>query len=199
MADGELQVAIVPDEQALENIEEKQLEISGEPDSVGEAKELNESQDKKLGIMSRKLGRIGSRLGQVAVIVTLLSALAKIMGEVFNIGFEDVRDAIVQAINLMVDAVKSFFPGGNRTSAPTSEEISGSVVPGLLTGGPGVALGNLLASRITGINEDRNSDSSSDSNGNINLFTSRDMISGDSTQQEMSSQNTQDFILTGGS
>lgn len=199
MADGELNVAIVPDEDALEEIEEKQLEISGEPGAVGEAKELNESQDQKLGIVNRKLGRITTRLGQLGLIAVAIAALSKIVGEIFDIGFEDVRNAIVQAINLLIDTVKSFFPGGNRSSAPTAGEITGSYLPGLLTGGSSVALGSLLASRMGSISDDRSGGNNSDSNGDTNVVTSREMLLGDSTFREMSSERSQSFIIEGGS
>lgn len=205
MADGELNVKLVPDEQALEQMEEKQLEISGEPDSVGEAKRLNEEQNNKLQVMTRRLGRIGSRLGQIAVVATLLAALVKIVGEVFNIGFEDVRNAIVTILNDIKNVITglfsgigNFFGGGasNFTGAGGDGGFgAGQLLAGGLAGPAGLGLFNLLSNDSDG----GGASSSNQGQANVNLLTSRDALLGDSTQREMNSQNTEDFVINGGS
>jgi hypothetical protein len=52
---------------------------------------------------------------------------------------------------------------------------------------------------LGGDNDNNGSSSSSQGQANVNVLTSRDAILGDSTQREMNSQNTEDFVINGGS
>lgn len=197
MVDGVLDIELVPDQDALEDIEEKQLEISGEPDAVGEARELNEEQNEQMTMMNRKMGRMTTRLGQLGIIAAAIGGIAKILGEVFDITFADVRDALVNAINLLIDSIGQMIPGvGGQSTSPSDLRpgLSGAVT-GL--GAVNPALPGIISNALS-IQGERTQSNNSQGNGNF-LFTSRDNLLGDSTQKELQTQETQDFILNGGS
>jgi hypothetical protein len=191
--DSELGVKLVPDESALESIEEKELEVSGEAGAVDDAKELNEEQSSKLTLVNRKLGRVAGRLGKIAAILAVLGVIAKILGSVFDIGFEDVRNAIVDALDKLLDPIKTAF-GGSKEKFEEQSQIEQAMTPGPLGFISAVAPGLLdLESNQSG------SSGSSNGSASVNLFTSRDSLTGDSTQQEQSTQNFDYFKFQGGS
>lgn len=199
MSDGELSVEIVPDESAIESMEKKQLEIAGEPDSVDEARQLNESQDERLMIANRKLGRMTTALGKLGIIAATLAVIAKVVGEVFDIGFEDVRSAIVQAIDDMIEAIKSFLPGGKTTQPPSG----GEVLSGLGTGFPALLQGNpapfITATTVQRANNLNSQNTGQSTGNNVNIFTSRDSLTGDSTQQQQQNSDLEFWTQVGGS
>lgn len=202
MADGELEVKLVPDEEALDAVEEKQLEVSGEPDSVQEAKEQNEAQTGQLTVIGRSLGRILSVLKQLSIIAAVLAVISKILGKALGIGFEDVRDGIVRVLNSLKDALLDALPftsgpgtsGGSSTGNQFVSDALGSSLTGVAGPGSGF-LGQLLANAGSQVG----SQAQQMTDANINLLTSRDALLGDSTQRDMQSDNVHFQILEGGS
>lgn len=198
MADGELDVELVPDESALEDIEEKQVEIAGEGAAVDEARGLNESRNEKLNVANRKLGRIASSTSILAAIAAALASIAKTVGEVFGISFEDVRNAIVEVLNKLQEKFSNFITGiGSNVLARNSpfserqvDKARGAILGSVM--GPTGALAGALS--VGGENENSNSQ-----NTNVNFVLSRRSLLGDSTQQEMESENVENFVLNGGS
>jgi len=204
MADGELSIELIPDEEALEEIEEKQLEISGEPGSVEEAAELNQEQNEKLTVMSRGIGRIASRVSVLAVIAAGIASIATLISNIFNISLADVREAIVTMVDTMVDSIKQI--AGGIVSGP-SRAIAGatgldqSEIGGVLGAGIGSAMFGplgLFAGAMGGMEQSGSQQSSNQNNG-VTLMTSREMLTGDATQKEMQSENIQDIVINGGS
>jgi len=103
--DFELTAEIVPDESALEELEDQEIGLSGDGGNAKEIKDLNEEQAGRLAIVGRTLGRLAPIAGKIAIIAGLLAVIAKVVGSVFDIGFGDVRSAIVNAINTVVNAI----------------------------------------------------------------------------------------------
>jgi len=197
--DIEVGLKLVPDESAIQDLENQELGVAGGED--GELTDLNESQDGRLQVANRKLGRVVKRVGKVGVIAAILAGIAKTLGSVFDIGFEDVRNAVVQAIDALIDAVKSFIPGvGSMTKAPTGSEAISAVnaTPGSFLN-PGRLLSNLLIQRGQNLMDGGGSNNAGNQNNNFSIFTSRDALVGDSTQQEMQKNQLDYFNFEGGS
>lgn len=210
-AETELGVKLVPDESALDNIEDREIGVSGSGD--GEGRELDEERNEKLQVMTRGIGRIASRLGTIAVIAAILAGIAKAVGELTDIGFEDVRDGIVTALNQLKDQLLQTLgiTGGGTSSEESGRRNRRMIGQNLaLSGAPFGGLPLLsslnfeeikqqIRERTEGNNGSNSGDGRGGSDTEVRLFTSRDSLTGDSTQQEMETQNFEFFNVEGGS
>lgn len=193
MSDFELEAEIVPDKSAIESIQDGEVELSTDG-AVGEQTDIQEQQSEQLSVIGRSLGRVLSVLKQVSVIAGILAVISKILGSAFDIGFEDVRDAIVNALDEIVDPIKSGLGFGGKSFAEKTE-TERAMTPGPL----GFAS---LAPDFFGLPsapDNSNSNSASGQDFNVSLLTSRDALMGDSTQKDMQSDNVHFQILEGGS
>jgi len=191
MADGELEFDLTVDEQALDRIEDRNLDIAGGDGS--EARELDEERNERLQVLTRGLGRISSKLGQLALIAAALAGLSKLLGEVFDIGFEDVRDALVDVVDSITDPIENALGlGGKSFTEQTPQQQA--MTPGPL--GFASFFPEFFGLESGGSN---GSPDVSDNKITASLFTSRDSLTGDSTQQEMEVQNFDYFTIEGGS
>lgn len=201
MTDGQLEVKLVPDEQALEEVEKKQLEVSGEADSVQEAQQVNQEQNEKLGGISRTLFRIAKGFSVVVGLLSIFLPVLSKIGEVLDISFSDVRDAFVQIIRELVTTLQNAVPTGGKDLLGKVTGAGGDIplgFPGLFS--PDQLLGGAL-DLASGFLSGNNQGSSSSQQLNVNLLTSRDQMIGDSTQQEQQTatfDQTLDYTASGG-
>jgi len=198
MVDGELDIELNVDEDALEDVQNDiQLEGDGGP-GRSEGVELAEERNQRLDVINRRTSRIASKVGVLTVIAAGIAALVGIIGQIFDISFGDVRDAVVSAINDLVGQFADFVQ-----SIPTG--IGGDVAgQNTINRAQGAALGSpfgligALAGATFGDQSSGTQSASGNGNLNVNLFTSRDKMLGDSTQQELEGQYQDEFGLVGG-
>lgn len=221
MVDATLETEIVLDETALENIEQKQLEISGEPGSISDAEEQNEEQTGLLAVAARQLGRLKSLIkSKFGLIVAAVLGLTALVASAFDIGLSDVREGIVRLIGGLVDSVIGAVDslensllgvlgigGQGAVQSPEQNRVSGSEAlsfgAGLLNPLPGssqTALSELLRSNAdfqNSQNAGQQNTSEQDTQPGL-LFPQNKLFSNSSTQERVT-QNNQDFLFEGGS
>lgn len=197
MADGELSVKLVPDENALEEIEDQKVGLSGDGGTAEEVKDLNEEQAGSLAIVGRTLGRLAPIAGKIAIIASLLAVIAKVVGSVFDIGFEDVRSAVVNAINTVVSAITG-LPG--QLASKLENALTFNIGGGSSGSGTEVVGFNPTASLLKNelIGSSTQGEQTSQQT-NVNVVTSRENLLGDSTLKELESDSINRQIFSGGS
>lgn len=196
MADGELDVKLVPDKKALEDIEDQNIGLSGNGGNAEDIKDLNEEQAGSLAVVGRTLGRLAPIAGKIALVASLLGIIAKVVGGAFNIGFEDVRNAIVNAINTVVSAITGL--PGNITSG-LENALTFNIGGGPSGGGTDVVAFNPTASLLKNELMGSSTQQQSSRQTNVNLVTSRENLLGDSTMRELETDSVNRQIFSGGS
>jgi len=197
MADGELDIKLNVDQDALEDVQnEIQLEGDGGP-GRSEGIELDQERNQRLAVINRRTSRLVSKLGLLGVIAAGIATLVATVGQIFDISFSDVRNAIVETINSLIDKFANFIQsiptglGGDIVGQETINRAQGAGI-GSIFGLPGMLIGSMLG------DQGSSQSSSQPGNMNVNLFTSRDKMLGDSTQQELEGQYQDEFGLVGG-
>jgi len=198
MADGELDIELNVDQDALEDVQnEIELEGDGGP-GRSEGVELDQERNQRLAVINRRTSRIASKVGVLTVIAAGIATLVAIIGQIFDISFGDVRDAVVSAINDLVSSFANFVQsiptgiGGDISGQETVNRAQGAAF-----GSPFGLLG-MLAGATFGDQGSGTQSGGGTGNLNVNLFTSRDKMLGDSTQQELEGQYQDEFGLVGG-
>lgn len=196
--DIEVGVRLKVDEEEVENIQDQELGIGGGGAGLSEQAELDEERNERLQRVNRGIGRIASKLGVLTVIAAALGVLAGVISQVFDISFSDVREAIVNLVNDLGQKFANFIQGlptgvaGSVLGEDTANRLQGATV-GAAFGGPGALIGSILADQGS-----QGGNNGGQGNVNVGLFTSRDSLLGDSTQQEMEGKATDAFNLVGG-
>lgn len=199
--DLEVGVKLVPDEEALQDIQNQEFSVGGDGAGISDQAELDEERNERLQRVNRGVSRVASKLGILTAIAAAVALLAKTVGEIFDISFSDVRDALSQVITDLADSLAQFVSNiptglaGNLLGEQTANRAQGAAL-----GGGAFGLFGALAGATFGDqgNEPQTSGTNNQGNG-VNVFTSRDALVGDSTQQELQSKNVDKFVLEGGS
>lgn len=178
MADGELQVDIVPDESAIEDIQDGQVEVS----SDGEFGQQVEEQNDRLGGIGRSVFKIAKILTVVVALIAAVVPILRQIGEALDISFEDIRTAAVEAINSLKQSVSDALTLGEFRGTPNN------AAEGFAAGAAPPGLGPLVVNALDNLRQN-NQGTSESQQPNFNLFTSRDEMLGDSTMQEFRSNN----------
>lgn len=193
--DVTLSAGIELDRDALQQVQEQELGITGGDGAAEDFKEMDEERNEILQVMTRGIGRIAGRLGKIGAIIAILGVIAKILGSVFDISFSDVRDAVAEALSGTIDGIKNALGLGGGSGFRQANATERAMTPGPL----GFASLSPKFFNLPGSDSGSSAPSKPGEFFRAQLFTSRDQLSGDSTQKEQSSGNMNFFDIEGGS
>jgi len=183
--------AVIDEESLQDDVDEVTFDMMGDSTAVEESQELDEERNEKLGVVSRGLTRFAPAIITVAAILSTVIVILRTIANVFDISFTDVRNAIVNVLDSILQAFTDVLPS---TSGDVKQDIAGNI-PSVIN--PSLGISNIGAS--LGQSAGQNLAENSGINLNLDLLTSRDQMLGDSTQQDKSADKQNQNIFNWGS
>ena len=174
--------AILNEDQFQEQAEGLQYEMQGDAESIDTAQSQNEERNDQLGIISRGIMSIVRFFLQLAAIFSGIILILREIGNALDIDFSDLRSSIINVLQEIVAGIKDAIPGSREGAI---DRATSALNPFELTTITGQSLGDTSGGRgISQALEELNLD--------ISVLTSRNQMTGDSTQQDQQTDTNND-------
>lgn len=190
MSEAELEVSLEPDMSAIENVEQQEMEVSGETRAVEDAKSQNEERNGMLAVITQTLKRLASPIIVLAAfLLTILApVIQRIRDALATFDFGALRQLLVRGIDDLINVFSDLMRQALNTLRSLPSDLASRITPNIS-----------IPSLGGGSNNDGGGLRESLTDFTMNVVTSRDALIGDSSQKQMETDELFKVDSTGGS